>query len=460
MERGLRILIVDDDEDDFLLTRDLLRDVQGWTCRVTWADGIETAAEEIASGQFDVYLVDYRLGAHSGLDVLQLLKASLRSAPAILLTGVDNREVDVAAMKLGAADYLVKSDLSTVVLERSLRYALERMRLLQEVEQARQEIEGLFQLSTALEQAGSVQDVMRHAAALLLRLASVDTFLLWELRDEVAVVVDGEGESDAGIDRYRRSGLPRSDTPLWKAIEQLGPLYADDVTASPHVLEEHTASGFGSLAHVPLDVNGKVYVLSFLRRKQQPWRDRDRRLLEVGSRSIGVALERRRSLELLAAAAMTDRLTGLGNRRAFDAALDAALNSASRHGHPVSVASFDLDGLKVINDGEGHARGDEFLRAFAQAMKARLRREDLLYRFGGDEFVAILNHTGPDGATALLLRLRAAVADIRATGFPGADVSAGVASFPAEAVSGGDLLRLSDERMYQEKLRHRAEKRV
>ena len=454
----LRILIVDDDEDDFVLTEDLLRRIQGWSCETDWADSMAAAVEHIQARPHDVYLVDYRLGAQSGLDVLHALRTSGCSSPAILLTGVDNREVDVSAMQLGAADYLVKSELSSVVLERSLRYALERSRLLAEVEQARQEAETLFTLSATLEQAAGVEDVMRDSQALFSAAVGVDALLLWQARDDHLALLHIQGEMGSSFQEYKRVGVPRSPVFLWQALDERRPLYIEDAAINPKVMSIYKNAGVKSLAHLPLEVNAKVYVLSYLRQSRERWTDHERRVLEAGARSIGVALERRQSMELLAAAALTDGLTGLGNRRAFDEALDAALNSASRHGFPVSVVSFDLDGLKAINDHEGHARGDEFLRTFAQKMRAGMRREDQLFRFGGDEFAAILSHTGTAGFEAVLRRVRAAVSEVRSAGFPAGDVSAGIAAFPAEAQTAGELLRLSDERMYREKLIHRAQK--
>ncbi|MFD1732869.1 sensor domain-containing diguanylate cyclase [Deinococcus malanensis] len=245
---------------------------------------------------------------------------------------------------------------------------------------------------------------------------------------------------------------------MWQALDERRPLYIEDAATNPRVLSLYKKAGVRSLAHLPLEVNGKVYVLSYLRQGKERWTSHERRVVEAGARSIGVALERRESMELLAAAALTDGLTGLGNRRAFDAALEAALNSASRHAYAVSIVTFDLDGLKAINDREGHARGDDFLRTFARKMRVGWRREDQLYRFGGDEFVAVLSHTGTGGFEAVRQRVRVAVDEVRQAGFPGADVSVGIAAFPAEARSAAELLRLSDERMYCEKQSHRAQK--
>ncbi len=100
-----------------------------------------------------------------------------------------------------------------------------------------------------------------------------------------------------------------------------------------------------------------------------------------------------REAEQLRHEALVDPLTGLGNRRAFDAGLAAESNRALRYRHPFSVVMVDLDGLKRINDSSGHAAGDAALVAMADAVRAALRETDAGYRVGGDEFVMLLPET-------------------------------------------------------------------
>jgi Flp pilus assembly CpaE family ATPase len=124
----IRVLLVDDDEDDYVVARDLLQEVAGDRYRIKWAPTYREAAEEIRRGRHDVYIVDYRLGSRSGLDLLRDELDEGRRGPAIVLTGQGNREIDVEAMNAGAAAYLVKGDYSAEDLERALRYALQRFR--------------------------------------------------------------------------------------------------------------------------------------------------------------------------------------------------------------------------------------------------------------------------------------------------------------------------------------------
>ncbi|MCG6134989.1 MAG: response regulator [Nostoc sp. LLA-1] len=134
-ETPIRVLLVDDDEDDYVLTRDWFREFQAAGCELSWVDSYAAAKEAIAQHNHDVYLVDYRLGIHSGLELLREAIANGCSSPIILLTGQGDWEIDLEAMKAGAADYLEKSQLTAPLLERSIRYAMERKQTEQKIRQ-------------------------------------------------------------------------------------------------------------------------------------------------------------------------------------------------------------------------------------------------------------------------------------------------------------------------------------
>lgn len=129
----VKVLLVDDDEDDYVLTRDWLAAAQGTTFDLNWVSSYDEAIATIAQCQHDIYLLDYRLGDRNGLELLQAAVAEGCAAPIILLTGKGDREIDIEAMKAGAADYLEKTQLSAPLLERSIRYALERQHTQQQI---------------------------------------------------------------------------------------------------------------------------------------------------------------------------------------------------------------------------------------------------------------------------------------------------------------------------------------
>jgi signal transduction histidine kinase len=121
----VRLLLVEDDEEDYLFTGKLLGQSERSSFAVTWVRTCDDALQELKS-DFDVCLVDYRLGADSGLDVIAGALAQGLQVPIILLTGRGDHDVDVQAMKVGAADYLVKDQLSAQLLERVIRHSMER----------------------------------------------------------------------------------------------------------------------------------------------------------------------------------------------------------------------------------------------------------------------------------------------------------------------------------------------
>ncbi len=111
------------------------------------------------------------------------------------------------------------------------------------------------------------------------------------------------------------------------------------------------------------------------------------------------------------AAALTDPLTGLGNRRHLDATLDIELQRAARTGEPLTAIMADLDHFKNVNDRFGHEAGDQVLKAFGAAMRAQTRAMDLVARFGGEEFVVLLPHTPLEGGRIIAERMRATFAE-------------------------------------------------
>src|SRR5262249_34990615 len=103
----LKVLLVDDDEDDYILTRSLFDEISHGRHDLAWVSTYEQARRTLANHKYDVCLLDYHLGLRTGLDLLRELIADGCQTPIILLTGLDDRDVDLEAMKAGAADYLV-----------------------------------------------------------------------------------------------------------------------------------------------------------------------------------------------------------------------------------------------------------------------------------------------------------------------------------------------------------------
>lgn len=126
----IKVLLVEDDAGDHLIIKDLLEDSHNFNYTVHWSKNYTEAMEVISQESFDVALVDFRLGHESGLDLLTSIKKEQAKLPVILLTGIGDTRVDLAAMQIGAADFLMKGSIDTKILERSIRYAIKQSSLI------------------------------------------------------------------------------------------------------------------------------------------------------------------------------------------------------------------------------------------------------------------------------------------------------------------------------------------
>jgi signal transduction histidine kinase len=148
-DRPVRVLLVEDDQDDFLLTRELFHELSAEAYTLDRVETVPEGIEALTRCEHDLYLVDYRLGQQTGLDLLKHARSTGCTAPFIMLTGQREREVDLLAMLAGADDFLLKDRLDAAMLDRSIRYALSQKRLEEEIRQANLQLEQRVQQRTA-----------------------------------------------------------------------------------------------------------------------------------------------------------------------------------------------------------------------------------------------------------------------------------------------------------------------
>jgi len=135
-----QILLIDDDEDDYINMRDLFREISGREYKITWASSYQSGLQALREQVFDVCLLDYRLGEHTGIELLNEVHQTHSTCPIIILTGFGDFDIDVKAMQMGAAEYLVKDQLTAPLLERTVRYSMKHALDMAELRESKSQI--------------------------------------------------------------------------------------------------------------------------------------------------------------------------------------------------------------------------------------------------------------------------------------------------------------------------------
>ena len=425
--RPVRLLLVEDDEDDYVLTRALLSDARRTTFELQWIPSFDQAREAIAGDDWDVCLIDYRLGEHDGLELLRHAQELGVSAPMILLTGQGYGDVDLAAMRAGAADYLIKGQIDAPLLERSIRYALEQSRTLR----ALRESEERYALSAR---------------------GANDGLWVWDLgANEVyysprwkSMLGFTEEEIGSAPDEWFSRVHPDDAEILRSAID----LHLRGQT--PHFESEHRTRTKGGEYRWMLSRGLAV-------------RDASGTATRIAGSQTDVT-ERKLAVERLTHDAFHDSLTQLPNRALFMDRLARAIESHRRHPESLFAVLFlDLDRFKVVNDSLGHVLGDELLVAVAQRLATIIRSSDSVARLGGDEFAVLIDgmphaadavRTAQRIQEALLVPFKVGPHEVFTT------VSIGVAVSTTGYDVPQDVLRDADIAMYRAKARGKARHEV
>src|SRR5437867_2737882 len=135
-----RILLIEDQESDYLLTKRMLSTTEGLAFELEWAPSYQAGLAAMQRAEHDVCLLDYKMNGSDGLEILRESQKSASKAPVIILTAMSDYRLDVEAMQIGAADFLVKDQLTATLLERSIRYAIAQARTLEELRRQQDEI--------------------------------------------------------------------------------------------------------------------------------------------------------------------------------------------------------------------------------------------------------------------------------------------------------------------------------
>ena len=369
----IAVLMVEDDPADARLIRTYLGRTALKPLHVTVVDRVAGALDFLRrNGEVDIALLDVSLpdSRPGSLDSLTRIKAEAPDLPLILLTGIDDEDLAVRALREGAQDYLVKKGIDSSLLGRAIRYAIERQRAEVAVRESQE----------------------RYALAVN---GAKDGLWDWDLKEN-RIYFSPRWKSMLG---YANGAIGE------QPAEWFDRIHPDDQPVVQAALSAHLAGrapDFESEYRIRHSGGGYRWVLT----RGLAVRDEEGEAYRMaGSQSDITA--RKMAEERLLHDAFHDHLTGLPNRALFMDRLGMAIAHAKRRlSYTYAVLFIDLDRFKNVNDSLGHSVGDELLIAVARRLESCLRPGDTVARLGGDEFTILLDEvTDVDHAVQVAQRL-------------------------------------------------------
>jgi diguanylate cyclase (GGDEF)-like protein len=328
--------------------------------------------------------------------------------------------------------------------------ALENARYVNELQRRRQEAERVEEIGRALLAALDPQEVLGKVIDACLALVDADDVALWLVDPDRARarVAASAGRAAVPVGTQWKLDGALAD----RLIGEREAFVIDDLSRSqllPEVLRGVLDAGSGMF--IPLIVDGEVGgFLTVGNERVRRFSSEDTGVLQRLASQGSLALENARLHASLQALSLTDPLTGLANRRHLQIHLEREV-AAARRGRSIAAVMFDLDDFKRKNDVHGHTVGDSILRAFARVLSEENRAMNLVARYGGDEFAAVLTD-GRKGARPYVQRVRRRVATDPVLTRYAQQVSIGLANFdPAFMETGEDLLSAADADLYRQK---------
>jgi diguanylate cyclase (GGDEF)-like protein len=336
--------------------------------------------------------------------------------------------------------------------------AVEAERLVGELHRAKDAQDRLQRAAEQLNRSATIEEVTQAAARIARELVpSLDLAAVTRVDESasgpVHIVAAAEGSRAREFD-----GLVYDDND--GLVAQVVRVGAPLPPKAPAVLErvkvfDLKLRAVGSLRVMPLHASGRVLGTLVAASGQRNVLDGEaRRRLESLSVIVAGALARALALHEVSQLATTDGLTGIANRRQLELLGDRLFREAARYQRSLSVIVLDIDHFKRVNDGHGHAAGDEVLRGVAGTLRDLARGADVVGRHGGEEFLVILPNTDGPGAALFAERVRARIAATDFTTPAGplrVTASLGVAAFPLDAKALADLIGKADEALYAAK---------
>lgn len=328
--------------------------------------------------------------------------------------------------------------------------ALENVRVVARLEQARREAERLEEIGRVLTSSLALSDVLRTVVDAALELTEADAATVWLMRGDEEV----EAAMTAGEIAPARGMIMPVPAMLRYQMSELRRAYVfedrkDGLNDLPAHLRHLTAAR-STMAVALVSGDNVLGALTLSHKERRSYAPEDIRLVERLSYQAAIAVANARLHEQIIGLSLTDPLTKLPNRRHLEMFLEKEF-AAARRGRRLACILFDLDNFKSYNDTAGHQAGDEALHAFGEVLAAQTRAMNLAARYGGDEFITVLADVDRGGALTHAERIAEAVASHPLLTSAGICTSAGVAVYDVRMDTPADLIRAADADLYARK---------
>lgn len=446
---AIQVLLIEDDAGDALLVQEMLAESETPAFVITHVDRLALARQRLQIESFAVILLDLSLPDAQGLPLVMAVRQAAPATPIVVMSGQRDAAIAVKIVQSGVQDYWVKGHVDSFMLGRSLRYAIERKRIEDELRRSNAELAVLFQVSSAVSRAIDMHGVL---AEIIDSIAGLEILNLERKGAILTVEEDGSlrlahevGHDPEFIEAHQHlhvgEGLCGRAAAEGKMIVTAG--------NCSHLGQSLSASGMGPQGHIVIPLKARERVLGvlclYVAAESAPKEAEHRLLLSIGEQ-IGIALENANLYEATRRLALHDPLTGLGNRRHLEIVADGSLAMARRYGTPFSIILLDLDHFKLYNDTYGHSAGDRLLIEVARTMKKEVRDTNLVVRYGGEEFLILLPDTEITAALAVAERIRVKISENT-----GITISLGVSWAKDAAKTMDELIAVADVALYQAK---------
>jgi diguanylate cyclase (GGDEF)-like protein len=300
----------------------------------------------------------------------------------------------------------------------------------------------------------NVDDLSQTLASEVKTMLRADRGAFFLVRDgKIEHVFSAGFPDEARAALHALTGQPLQDAPGLVDLAAGQPVLTEDTRVHSPLIDDAAGYGVRSYIAVPVLVEDELrgILVSTDHAHARRYRVDDVRSAQALASQASAALRNALLYERTLQAAQCDHLTGLGNRRAFHEQLDTEVERAQRHGRDLSVIVLDVDHLKVVNDARGHIAGDGVLERVADLTREGSRREDGVFRIGGDEFALVLPETTCDQARMMAERIRRAVEASHVGEPTDLTVSIGVSCLPEHGISSDQLFERADTAMYEAK---------